>query len=99
MKPNEKAADRNRTTARDDLRARSQPGVKTRSRHRGRFTTAHPMQGCNNQQDTVRAHGPGFINLIGIDDEIFTQDGQPAGFACVDQILPAALKELYISEY
>jgi len=37
--------------------------------------------------------------LIGIDDEIFSQDGQPAGFARLDQIIPATHEELLVGQY
>lgn len=70
-------------------------------RHRQRLESLHlrVIQAGGNQQNTVSAHDAGFIDLVGVDDEILAQHRQAARGARLLQVVNAALKKLLVGQH
>ncbi len=57
------------------------------------------FQRRDDQQDAVRSHRAGLIDLVGVDDEILSQYRQCACIPRLSQIVVVALKELHVRQH
>ena len=57
------------------------------------------MEGGHDEQYAVRAHGARFVDLVGVDHEVFAQHRQVACVSSGAQIVGAALEEILVSEH
>jgi len=57
------------------------------------------FQACNDEQDTICAHHPGLIHLVGIYNKILANHRQPAGSPSLPEIVIPSLEKTLIREH
>ena len=65
------------------------------------FADDGDVQHGDDEQDGVGAVGAGFVNLVGVEDELFTQDGADGGMSDGSsgfEVLEATLEVVFVGE-